>query len=209
MTRLPRRFAVILPLAVAAACSAPPAGTTSTPPTTPAPSAAPPAARATLEPAHTLPATAAVGETSPGRPDVSVEPLGSNRYRITVADPAAKVWRMTVRPADDSSVAALRVVVATGDIRYAVDATVVTPPAGPRHIHLRRSNAAVCEPTMGVCLAADGVRTPGNPSRHAASFVITIDPDRAVAVTGSTAGWDGEPFVRAPWLIAESVTLGG
>jgi hypothetical protein len=213
VTRLSHRLAIILPLAIAAACTAPTAGTTSTSPASPGQStpsgAAPSAASSTAAPAHTLPVTSAVGETTPGRPDVSVEPLGSNRYRVTVADQEAKVWRLTIRPADGSTTAVLRVVVTTGDIRYSVDATVVTPGAGLRHVHVRGSSAVLCEPTMGACLAAHGVRTPGNPSRHAASFEITIDPDHAVAVTGSTAGWDTEPFVRGPWLVAESVTLGG
>lgn len=211
MTRLPRHFALLVPLALAAACTAPSGATNVSPssvshePSTPA--AAAPSAAASSAPSSTLPAT---GETTPGHPDVSVEPLGGDRYEVTVADPDAKVWRLAIGMADGTSEAALRVVVTTGDVRYAVDATVLTPPAGPRNVHLRRPNAGpICEPTTGACLAPDGVRTPGNPSRHAASFVVTLDPDRAVALTGATAAWASEPFIRGPWQVSEPLTIGG
>ncbi len=215
VTRLSRRLAILVPLALAAACTAPTGAATSAPgasraPTT-APAASPSAAAPTLPPTTaTSSVPPATGETAPGYPDVSVEPLGGNEYRVTVADPEAKVWRLTIRAAEGSPGAALRIVVTTGDIRYAVDATVITPPAAPRHVHLRRPNAAaICEPTTGACLAPDGVRTPGNPSRNAASFTVTLDPDRAVTLTGATAAWADEPFVRGPWQVAEPLTLGG
>jgi hypothetical protein len=211
VSRLPRQLAILVPIAFIAACTTPTGAATDRPSASAPRSGGPSVATASATPTPpTAPvASGATGGTSAVRPDVSVEPLGGDTYRITVADPDAKAWRMTIQPADDSG-PFLRVVVETSDVSYSIDATAVTPPADRTRVHLRRPNTApICELTTGACLARGGVRSPGNPSRHAVSFLVTLDAAKAVAISGGIAEWSSEPFILGPWLESEALVIGG
>ncbi len=68
--------------------------------------------------------------------------------------------------------------------------------------------AGGCHATLGVCIDSEGFRLPRNGDGRFAVRLGIADAAIPFTITGSSAGWPGEPFILGPWATAEPFTWG-
>lgn len=137
-------------------------------------------------------------------PELSVEVPDARTISLTVVDPEARAWRVTVAGTGAAAGDRLEIIVETGDVEPSVelreyrrgelaDVVDLTGMTGDRG-----AAAGGCHGTLPVCLGSDGILLPegGN-----GTLGVRFDlPEPALlSITGATAGWPGEPFELGPW----------
>jgi hypothetical protein len=172
-------------------------------PPTPAPSAAGPTATA-----GEGPDSGNVEEPAAG-PMLSIELVDATTIRATLEDPAARAWRIDVAGTGQLAGDRLSIVVETGDVAPMVTVTEIHDGRTVSVMDLSgfgdpTAAAGGCHATLTVCVDNDGIRYP---ARGDGTLVVNLtrnDGTLPLAVTGSTAGWPGEPFILGPWTDTES-----
>jgi hypothetical protein len=202
-------------LAIAlAACSA--AATPTAAPTdamhpVPVPSAVPtPAATTPVAPPITTPSIDAGNVTdSTAGPEVSIEPAGTGTIRVTLADPAARAWRIAVEGTGDHAGDAWVLTVQTGDV--APDITTIETangvtgePVVQEGLQAGTAKGRICAASLPVCVVASSVALPSGGNGTLGLELIRTDPAVAMNVAGSTAAWPADPFVLGPWTTTEA-----
>ena len=203
----PRITPLIAVLALAvAACSGTSAPITpsQTPiPPTPTHPAATPAATPIATPAAT--GSADTGNVNaPGVPALSVEPVGAQTIRVTLVDPAAKAWRITVTGTGGHADDAWTLDVETGDVGPVI--TTIERAAGMASDPVERPGleagdpaGRVCSTTLPVCAIAKTVVLPEGGNGTLVVQLVRTDPSSALAASAATASWSTDPFVLGPW----------
>jgi hypothetical protein len=201
------RLAAIATVSMAllvAACAGRSPATIPQPATIQQPAAIPPTSHAAtpVDP----PGTPVVGDVDgrPGRPELTMEPLGDGAFKATLVDPAAKAWRLVVSGTGDRSRDRWEITVETGDTGPTISATEVVGGEIVDVMDLSgftdgTATAGGCHATLQVCLDAQGFSLPSDgDGRFSVRLVL---PDAAVPldVFGATAAWPGEPFVLGTW----------
>ena len=64
--------------------------------------------------------------------------------------------------------------------------------------------AGGCHATLHVCIDSDGFRLPHNDNGRFRVRLSVADAAGPLAITGSTAGWPGEPFILGPWVTTDT-----
>jgi len=211
--RLALALAAPLVLVIAACASTPPAPT-ATPvalrPVAQAPAPTPvPLPSMSFEPAPSLPDEGNVdGLVYPG---LTIEEPDANTLRVRLDDPSAKAWRVVVAGTGDLAEDRFEIEVETGDVAPAITATEVRNGQSVSEMDLSgffdgTAAAGGCHGTLAVCLDSDGFRLPRNGDGRFALRLSVADAQGPLTITGSTAGWPGEPFVLGPWVATEPFT---
>jgi hypothetical protein len=169
---------------------------------TSSPGAARPVGRVLPEPT----ATPVVGDVngSPGRPELSVEPVAANSFQVTISDPAARAWRLVVSGTGDHGGDRWEISVETGDVAPLITATEVR---GGKVVDVMdlsgyadgTAAAGGCHSTLPVCLDSDGFRLPRDGDGLFSVRLELPDAHTPLLIRGGTAAWPGEPFVLGPW----------
>ena len=163
---------------------------------TPAPTATPPVDQGNVE-----------GDDFP---ELSVETLETGTLRVTLEDPEAKAWRLVIAGSGDQQFDKLRIEVVTSDVEALVTVTEIVDSEVVGTTDLtgygRTSAAGGCHATLHVCFGSDGFRLPRNDDGRLVVRLSVADADGPLAITGSTAGWPGEPFILGPWVATDTFT---
>ena len=64
--------------------------------------------------------------------------------------------------------------------------------------------AGGCHATLHVCIDSDGFRLPHNDNGRFRVRLSVATATGPLAITGSTAGWPGEPFILGPWVTTDT-----
>lgn len=180
---------------VAAATSAPTAAPTSAP--TVRPSAAPTAS----------PDSGNVED--PAGPVLSVEPISAVAIRVTLADPAAKAWRVSVSGTGAEARSRWDLTVETGDIAPAITTRetlggVASEPVEQTALESGSPAGRICSVAVPVCIRAASVVLPADGNGTVVLEITRTDTTAPLEVTGATAAWAGAPFILGPWAATES-----
>jgi hypothetical protein len=214
-----QRFAIVLVLSVAVVVIA--GCTGSAPPTSavaPSSAAASPAAVSSAAAASPVPvrpvarvvpepmASPVVGDVdgSPGRPELSIEPVTDQTLAVTIADPTAKAWRLVVSGTGEHGGDRWEIAVETGDVEPLITATEIRDGKVIDVMDLSGyadGTAATggCHSTLPVCLESDGFRLPRDGDGRFSVRLELPDARTPLLIRGGTAGWPGEPFELGPW----------
>lgn len=186
---------------VVGACSAAPVGPTASPaPGTPAaPTPVP-----TVAPSPDPTASPDTGNVDGDYPQLGAEVVRQDALLVTLVDPAARAWRITVGGMGERSGHRLELVVETGDVSPFVELREYRDGrlAGTLDLTGLAGNptaaAGACHATLPVCVGSDGIRLPADDD---GTLVLRLDLPEAsgLSITGATAGWPGEPFTLGPW----------
>jgi hypothetical protein len=159
------------------------------------------------KPAPTAPDTGNVG--GPVTPALSIEPVGTSAIRVTLADPAAKAWRLTVAGTGAHAADRWSLTVETGDVAPVIT-TVDTvngvdgQPQEQPGLEMGDANGRVCALNLPVCLRAASVVLPQDGNGTLVLELTRTDATVALDVTGGTATWTTDPFVLGPWTTTEA-----
>jgi hypothetical protein len=141
-------------------------------------------------------------------PELSVETIDAGTLRVTLQDPEARAWRLVVAGTGDREFDKLRIDVVTSDVEAVVTVDEIVDSEVVSTTDLtgygRTSAAGGCHSTLGVCFGSDGIRLPRNDDGRLAVRLSVADATGPLAITGSTAGWPGEPFILGPWVQTET-----
>lgn len=148
-----------------------------------------------------------------GGPQLTVEPLGGDAMEVTLRDPAAKAWRLTVAGTGDHSDDRWEILVETGDTGPAITATEVVNGDVTDVMDLSgffdgTAAAGGCHATLPVCLDSDGFTLPADGDGHFSIRLHLPDAHTPLVVRGGSAAWTGEPFVLGPWREADPFPWG-
>jgi hypothetical protein len=185
-----------LPAAAAPASAAPVAATPSSAPiaaASPAPAASPDEGNV----------------DGPATPDLSIVPVGAEAIRVTLADTAAKAWRIIVAGTGSRAGDRWTLEVETGDVAPAI--TTVDTRAGvdgdpQEQVALEMGDTAgrLCSAVVPVCVAARSLQLPAGGNGTLVLELARTDASAPLAVTAATAPWIGEPFNLGPWTTTEA-----
>jgi hypothetical protein len=204
LRRAPAIAVSIALLAVAACASTAP---TATPPaSSPGPT---PSARPSAPPAPVVTASPDSGNVDGQRyPELTVEALGPGAVRVTIADPAARAWRLVIAGTGSGSGDRLDLVVETGDTGPSIIAAEVRGGAVVDEMDLSgyadgTAAAGGCHRTLAVCVDSDGFRLPADDDGTFSVRLTVVDPGAPLTIAGGTATWPAEPFILGPWTDTE------
>lgn len=173
-----------------------------TPPATLA-SSAPTSSSAAMAPAAT--ATPDSGNVdAPVTPGLSVETVGALGIRVTLADPAAKAWRVTVAGAVGDTADSWTLTVETGDVAPVITTVetvngIVGEPQEQTGLETGDATGRICSVAVPACVRAGSVVLPHDGNGTLVLEISRTDIVTALDVTCATAGWPAEPFVLGPW----------
>ncbi len=211
-----------LALAAAACGSAssaadPPTGSPASPAFTPMVAPAPtpvPVPPAEVDPEQEQP-TPLVGDVdgAAGGPELTIEQLDAETIQATIADAAAKAWRLVVAGTGERGGDRWEIVVETGDTGPLITATEIVDGRVTDVMDLsgfadETAAAGGCHSTLPVCLDSDGFRLPQDGDGRFSVRLQLPAAGSALVVRGSTARWDREPFVLGPWHQTEAFPWG-
>ena len=153
---------------------------------------------------------------APVTPALSVETVGAVAIRVTLADPAAKAWRLTVAApgsAGGSADAIWTLTVETGDVAPVVTTTdaqngVPGEPKEQPGLEAGAGTGRVCSLAVPVCVRAASVVLPHDGNGTLVLELGRTDTTTDLTVTGSTAGWPTDPFALGPWTSTEAFPWG-
>ena len=216
----PRRAILLvasLALLVAAACTAPIAAAPSTPSSGPV-STAPdptPIPVPTVAPATPAPTATPAPPVDEGNvdgdiyPELTVESLDAETLRLTLDDPSAKAWRLVIAGVGDLRFDKLEILVETSDVAPFITAREIRDSEVVSEMDLSAfaygGAAGGCHATLGVCIDSDGFRLPEDGSGRFRFRLSVTDATGPLAISGSTAGWPGEPFILGPWVDTDTL----
>jgi hypothetical protein len=207
--------AAITVAACAASPSFPPTPSPSLPSVAPLPTpsipslpATPPVSEPTAPPASERPDSGNVDEPAAG-PVLSIELVDATTIRATIEDPAAKAWRIDVAGIGQLAGDRLSIVVETGDVAPLVTVAEIRDGRTVSVMDLSgfgdpTAAAGGCHATLTVCVDSDSVRYPARGDGRLVVSLTRNDGTLPLTVTGSTAGWPGEPFILGPWTSTEA-----
>ena len=205
-------------------CSSTPAAPVA--PVSPSPSAAAERSAVTLPASpKPSPATPTAGPTAtpdsgnvnaPVTPALSVETVGAVAIRVTLADPAAKAWRVTVAvpgSAGGPASATWALTLETGDVAPVITTTdaqdgVAGEPKEQPGLEAGAGTGRVCSVAVPVCVRAASVVLPRDGNGTLVLELGRADTATDLSVTGATAGWTTDPFVLGPWTSTEAFPWG-
>ncbi len=215
----PRRallFVASIAILVAAACTAPIAAAPSAPSSGPVSTAPTP----TPIPVPTVtPVTPTATPTPPvdeGNvegdiyPELAVEAIDAQTLRVTLDDPSAKAWRLVIAGSGDLRYDRLEIEVVTSDVAPLITAREIRDSEVVSEMDLSGyafgdGAAGGCHATLGVCIDSDGFRLPKNGNGRFRFRISVADVTGPLAITGSTAGWPGEPFILGSWVDTDTL----
>lgn len=148
------------------------------------------------------------GNIGTGYPELSIVLAGEDALDVSLEDPNARAWLLTVAGAGGSA-DRLEIYVETGDVSALVemrevrDGTVVDTVDLGGLDGVAGGAAGGCHGTLPVCLSSDGV-TFGEAGSGIVSIRLELPESTPLVITGATAGWPGEPFVLGPWTQTEA-----
>ena len=213
----PRRapiLAATIALLVVAACAtssvAPSPRTAAGPiPTTPAPT---PIVTPSVVPSATPSPTPPTDEGNVDGnvfPELTVETIDPSTLRVTLDDPSARAWRLVIAGSGDLRYDRLEIEVETSDIEPVITAREIRDSEVVSEMDLSgyadgTAAAGGCHATLHVCIDSDGFRLPHNDNGRFRVRLSVADASGPLAITGSTAGWPGEPFILGPWVTTDT-----
>lgn len=142
-------------------------------------------------------------------PALSVEPAGSTTIRVTLADPAAKAWRVTVSGTGAHSADRWTLTVETSDVAPVIT-TVETrngvdgAPQERTALEAGDTTGRVCAANLPVCVPASSLALPRDGNGTLVVELARTNAAVALDVAGSTATWPTDPFVLGPWTTTEA-----
>jgi hypothetical protein len=144
-----------------------------------------------------------------GTPELSIEPAGAQAIRVTLADPAAKAWRVVVTGTGSRAADRWVVEVETGDVGPAITTTdTIAGTAGePQEqpgLEAGDARARICSTVLPVCIVAATVVLPDAGNGTLVLELVRTDAATALGVAAATAGWPADPFVLGPWTTTEA-----
>ena len=148
--------------------------------------------------------------TEPTRgPVLSIEPVDAGTIRATIEDLDAKAWRLIIGGRGAQANDRLEIKVETSDVAPLITATEIRDGRVVDVIDLSQygdptAAAGGCHATLRVCIDSDGFRLPRDGDGRLAVDLTLMDGASALAITGGTARWPGEPFVLGPWTDTEA-----
>ena len=152
---------------------------------------------------------------APVTPGLSVEPLGASTIRVTLADPVAKAWQLTVSGAGAGAGTAdsWALNVETGDVAPVITTVetingVVGEPRERAGLEAGARTGRVCSVAVAVCLRGASVVLPRDGNGTLVLELGRTDANAALWVTGATAAWPAEPFVLGPWTTTSAFPWG-
>lgn len=145
----------------------------------------------------------------PVTPGLSVEPVGSSSIRVTLADPAAKAWRVTVAGTGAQGADRWALTVETGDVAPVVTTTetaggVDAEPLEQPRLEMGDASGQVCSASVPVCLRAPSLVLPHDGNGTLVLELARSDAGASMSVTGGTATWTTDPFVLSSWTTTEA-----
>ncbi len=209
-------LATSLVLVAVAACSG---ASSTTVPSTPAPSVAhgpvPTPVAVPSQPAAPAPtSTPIIGgvDGDAGGPELTIETRDADTIVATLSDPEAKAWRVVVSGTGELGGERWEIVVETGDTGPVITATEISGGEVVDVLDLTgfydgTAAAGGCHSSLPVCLDSDGFRVPEGDGL----FSVRLDLPEAqvpLVIRGGAAAWDGEPFVLGDWHDTEAFAWG-
>jgi len=146
-------------------------------------------------------------------PELTIVPVDAETIDVTLADRAAKAWRLVVSGAGERAGDRWEIEVVTGDVGPDITATEIRAGEVVDVMDLTgfadgAAAAGGCHGTLRVCLSSDGFRLPRNGDGIFSARLVLPDAATPLMVTGGTASWPGEPFVLGPWTDTEAFPWG-
>jgi hypothetical protein len=144
-------------------------------------------------------------------PELTVEMPDADTLRIRLDDPTAKAWRLDVAGTGDLAADRFVIEVETGDVAPAITATEIRAGRVVDEMDLSgyldgTAAAGGCHATLRVCVDSDGFGLPEDGNGRFTLRLSVGDTRGPLTITGSTAGWPGEPFILGPWVVTEPFT---
>lgn len=215
----PRRALILvasIAILVAAACTAAPIASSPSAPSSGPVSSAPaptPIPVPSVTPAPTATPTPPVDEGNVEGdvyPELTVEAIDAETLRVTLDDPSAKAWRLVIAGSGDLRFDRLEIDVVTSDVAPLITAREIRDSEVVSEMDLSgyaygTGAAGGCHATLGVCIDSDGFRLPKNDNGRFRFRISVADVTGPLAITGSTAGWPGEPFILGSWVDTDSL----
>jgi hypothetical protein len=138
-------------------------------------------------------------------PELTVETADPGTLRITLDDPSAKAWRLVVAGSDALAYDRLEIEVVTSDVEPLIHVREIRDSEVVDEMDLSwygggLGAAGGCHANLHVCIDSDGFRLPEDGNGRFRVRLSVADAVGPLAITGSTAGWPGEPFVLGPWV---------
>jgi hypothetical protein len=146
-----------------------------------------------------------------------VEPVGAVSIRVTLVDPAAKAWRVTVAGVGSSTGEAApgswTLTVETGDVAPVITTTdtlngVPGEPQEQQGLETGHPTGRVCSVAVPVCIRAASVVLPHDGNGTLVVEIGRSDTTVGLTVTGATAGWPNDPFMLGPWTTTSAFPWG-
>jgi len=142
-------------------------------------------------------------------PQLTVETIDPSALRVTLDDPSARAWRLVIAGSGDLRYDRLEIEVETSDIEPVITAREIRDSEVVSEMDLSgyadgTAAAGGCHATLHVCIDSDGFRLPHNDNGRFRVRLSVADATGPLAITGSTAGWPGEPFILGPWVTTDT-----
>ena len=142
-------------------------------------------------------------------PELTVETIDPSTLRVTLDDPAARAWRLVIAGSGDLKYDRLEIEVETSDIEPVITAREIRDSEVVNVMDLSgyadgTAAAGGCHATLHVCVDSDGFRLPHNDNGRFRVRLSVANASGPLAITGSTAGWPGEPFILGPWVTTDT-----
>lgn len=138
-------------------------------------------------------------------PELTVEQNVDGSLHVSVTDPEAKAWRITLRGTADRADDGFEIVAEVGDVEPSVVIREIDGNAVVDEVNLtgmgREETAAAggCHRSLPVCYASGDLALPGDGSATFGIDLGIVDPTVELEIVGASASWPGEPFVLGPW----------
>jgi hypothetical protein len=153
-------------------------------------------------------ATPNSGNLDGGYPELSIVLPEPDAIEVSLEDPNARAWLLTIAGAGDGRADRLEIYVETGDVTLMVEMREVRDGVAVDTVDLAGLDgvaggaAGGCHGTLPVCISSDGVTFAADGS-GIVSITLELPESAPLVITGATAGWPGEPFVLGPWTQTE------
>ena len=142
-------------------------------------------------------------------PELTVETMDAETLRLTLEDPSAKAWRLVIAGSGELRYDRLEIDVVTSDVSPLITAREIRDSEVVSEMDLSGfaygGAAGGCHATLGVCIDSDGFRLPDNDNGRFRFRLSVADVTGPLAITGSTAGWPGEPFILGKWVDTDTL----
>ena len=214
----PRRALLLvasIAILVAAACTAAPIASSPSIPssgpasTAPVPTPIPVPSVIPAPPATPTPAVDEGNVEGDVYPELAVEAIDAQTLRVTLDDPSAKAWRLVIAGDGDLRYDRLEIEVVTSDVAPLITAREMRDSEVVSEMDLSGfaygGAAGGCHATLGVCIDSDGFRLPKDSNGRFRFRLSIADATGPLAITGSTAGWPGEPFILGRWVDTDTL----